>query len=204
MRYIVTALVCAMLLPLGMMADPGAKGKKKKKAAVEAVNDKEIQWMTIEQAEAAMAKKPKKVWIDVYTGWCGWCKVMDRKTFAHPEVIKYINQNYYAIKLDAEQQAPITFQGKVYNFRQENGVHELAVQLLQGRMGYPSSVIMNENFGQAYVFAGYQNVGATEGILRYFHDGTFKQTTYEQYAKVFVPTWKELPAEAQPAAPAGH
>ena len=31
----------------------------------------EIKWMTFDQAMAAQKKKPKKIFVDVYTNWCG-------------------------------------------------------------------------------------------------------------------------------------
>ena len=33
-----------------------------------------IQWLTMEEAEAKIKKEPRKIFIDVYTDWCGWCK----------------------------------------------------------------------------------------------------------------------------------
>src|SRR5580698_9458396 len=72
----------------------------------------EIHWMTsIDELQAKMAQHPKKVYVDVYTGWCGWCKKMDATTFKNPNVVKYINANFYAVKLDAERQDVIHFQG---------------------------------------------------------------------------------------------
>ena len=41
----------------------------------------EINWMTIEEAEAAVKKEPKKIFIDVYTDWCGYCKKNGCKNF---------------------------------------------------------------------------------------------------------------------------
>jgi len=75
-----------------------------------------INWLTLEQAYAKTKIAPKKVIIDVYTGWCGWCKVMDKNTFTNASVIKYINENYYAVKLDAESTKDIRIENKVYKF----------------------------------------------------------------------------------------
>ena len=50
--------------------------------------------MGFEEAVAKSEKAPKKLFIDVYTDWCGWCKKMDKTTFAETEVAKYINENY--------------------------------------------------------------------------------------------------------------
>lgn len=77
----------------------------------------EIHWITsIDELQAKMAQNPKKVYFDIYTGWCGWCKKMDATTFQNPALIKYMNANYYAVKLDAERQDVIHFQGKEYRF----------------------------------------------------------------------------------------
>ena len=62
-----------------------------------------IQWMTWDEAVAASKESPKKILVDVYTDWCGYCKKMDKGTFTDVDLAKYINENFSAVKLDAEQ-----------------------------------------------------------------------------------------------------
>ena len=50
-----------------------------------------IQWMDFEEAVAANKKKPKKMFLDMYTDWCGWCKKMDQSTFINPVIVEYMN-----------------------------------------------------------------------------------------------------------------
>src|SRR5690606_27234601 len=101
-----------------------------------------------EEAVELNAKNPKKIFIDIYTDWCGWCKVMDQKTFSHPEIAKYLMTHFYPVKLNAEQRGDITFRGHTYKFVPQGarGYHELAYALLQGRMSYPTTVYLDENF----------------------------------------------------------
>jgi tetratricopeptide (TPR) repeat protein len=47
-------------------------------------------------------KTTKLLLVDVYTDWCGWCKVMDQKTYTDPYVAKFLNENFVCIKLNAE------------------------------------------------------------------------------------------------------
>ena len=57
-----------------------------------------VKWYTLEEAQKLNAKNPKKIIIDVYTDWCGWCKKMDQATFGNPAIAKYLNDNYYPVK----------------------------------------------------------------------------------------------------------
>ncbi|MBL4586459.1 MAG: DUF255 domain-containing protein, partial [Flavobacteriales bacterium] len=87
-----------------------------------------INWVTLGQADSLRRIEPRKILIDVYTDWCGWCKKMDDTTFSEPELVKYVNENYYAVKLNAEQKEPITVGGKTYNYvaNGRRGYHEIA------------------------------------------------------------------------------
>jgi thioredoxin-related protein len=74
-----------------------------------------IEWMKFEDAIAASEKNQKMLLVDVYTDWCGWCKKMDKETFTDPNVIAYINESFYAVKLNAEDKnRTFDFQGKIF------------------------------------------------------------------------------------------
>lgn len=73
-----------------------------------------INWLTLEEADSLYQIEKKPMFIDVYTSWCGWCKKMDASTFQDPTVAAYLNRNFYAVKLDAEMQDSVTFNGKAY------------------------------------------------------------------------------------------
>ncbi len=117
-----------------------------------------LKWYSWEEAVELNKTHPKKLMVDVYTKWCGWCKVMDKKTFTDPKVIALIQKNFYPVKLDAEQRADIHFQGNVFKYKGEGrrGANELAVALLNGRMSYPSIVYLNEKFEKITVSPGYK------------------------------------------------
>ena len=62
--------------------------------------------------------------MDVYTSWCGPCKMMMRNTFTNKDVINYINKNFYAIKFDAESGDDVTFKGTSFKNQAINQMHE--------------------------------------------------------------------------------
>ena len=146
-----------------------------------------IKWISFEEAVNLNETKPKKIFLDVYTDWCGWCKKMDQTTFIDPEVVKYINDNFHAVKFDAEQSESIEFMG--YTFVNENpngprkGTHQLAAALLQGKMSYPSYVFMNEKNQIITVLPGYVEAKNLIPILEYFGSNAYLDTKWEDYSK---------------------
>lgn len=139
--------------------------------------------MSFEQAVAQNDKAPRKIFIDVYTGWCGWCKKMDASTFRDSAVVNYISSNYYAVKLDAETRDTIRFRDKIFVYKAEFKANELAVSLLNGKMGYPSFIVMDENYGILTPLSGYQTVPELLPALRFFGSNAYKTTKWEDYIK---------------------
>lgn len=150
-------------------------------------NENGIKWMTWEQAQAAQKVQPRKIVVDVYTDWCGWCKRMDASTFAHPGIIKYVNENYYAVKFNAEQPEPVIFNGKKYNFvaQGRRGYHELAAYLMNNQMSYPTTVYLDEQLNILSPVPGFMEAPTFEMVLNYFGSNAFRNTTWENYQKNF-------------------
>ncbi|PZR03182.1 MAG: thioredoxin [Flavobacterium psychrophilum] len=109
----------------------------------------EIKWMSMDEALAAQKKNAKPIFMDVYTDWCGPCKMLDKNTFHDPEVVKYISDNYYPVKFNAESNTEVTYQGRKYTNPQynpdrkgRNAMHEFAAML--NLEGYPSMIVFDK------------------------------------------------------------
>lgn len=134
--------------------------------------DKEgnLNWLTVEEADKLQGKD-KLFLVDVYTDWCGWCKVMDKKTFTDQKVKDYLNEHFYVVKFNAEQKDPVTFKGTTYEWKPggRKGVNGLAPVLLNGRLGYPSFAYLDKDLNPIKVLPGYktpeQLIGELEAIV---------------------------------------
>ena len=146
-----------------------------------------IKWMTWKEVQEAQKKQPKKVFVDTYTEWCGWCKRMDANTFTNPEIIEYVNQNFYAVKFDAETQEVIHFKGKDYKYVAQGmrGYNELAAEMLNGQMSYPTSIYLDEAMNQIFPVPGYQDPKTFETVLNFVASNSYKTNTWEKYQTEF-------------------
>lgn len=149
----------------------------------------EIEWLTFEELEKRMAEQPRQVIIDLYTDWCSWCKVMDKKTFGHEEVAKYISDHYYAVRFNAESKQPVTFNGKTYQYKPEIGLHELAAELMMGKRSFPCIVFMEKNMMSVFPITGYFKVAEFEPIVRFFAERK-PDEGFEEWNTTFQALWK--------------
>lgn len=148
-----------------------------------------IAWLTWEEAIEMNEKAPRKIVVDIYTEWCGWCKRMDASTFAQADIANYINENYYAVKFDAEQKEDITFKGKTYSFiaNGKRGYHELAAEITGGMLSYPTTVFLDEEMNVIQAIKGYKDAKAFEQIATYFGGNNHKKTPWESYQRSYSP-----------------
>ena len=130
-----------------------------------------------------MKKEPRKLVIDVYTDWCGWCKKMDKDTFTDPKVVAMVNKHFYAVKLDAEGKEPITLHGQTFNYNSKYRSHELAVALLNGQMSYPTTVYLDEEMKMLSPVPGYLDANNFYKILRYFGENHHKSMNFQEFEK---------------------
>jgi thioredoxin-related protein len=146
-----------------------------------------IKWMTLKEVQEAQKKEPRKVFIDAYTDWCGWCKRMDATTFSNPEIVKYVNQNFYAVKFNAESRETILFKGKEYKYVSQGmrGYNELAAEMLNGQMSYPTSIYFDEALNQIFPVPGYQDPKMFESVLNFVASNSYKTSTWEKYQAAF-------------------
>lgn len=147
-------------------------------------NGQGIQWMSWNEAVEANAKQPKKIFVDVYTDWCGWCKRMDQTTFKDSSLIAYMNEHFYAIKLNAEQKESIFWQDFEFKWMAggRNGYHELAAIILERQMSFPSFVMLDEEFVRVMISPGYKEASVMLKQLQFTKEEIYDSgETWESY-----------------------
>lgn len=146
----------------------------------------EVKWHTFEEALELNKTEQRKIFIDVYTDWCGWCKKMEATTFSNPAIAKILNEKFYAVKFNAEQRNDIVYKGHTFKFVSSGnrGYHELAAALLNNKLSYPSIAFLFEN-NQPIVLPGYKTADALEPILMFLVNDAFLSQSFEEFQKSF-------------------
>ncbi|MCQ2607352.1 MAG: thioredoxin family protein [Bacteroidales bacterium] len=146
----------------------------------------QIQWISFEKAMALAQKDGKPLLVDVYTDWCGWCKRLDATTYQDSAVVAYINNNFHAVKFNAEADEKITYHDTVYT--KKDKTHELAIKLLDGRLSYPTTLFIVVDNGKEYTapVPGYQTRESIQPYLFYFSEKAYNsRSLWESFMKGF-------------------
>ena len=171
-----------------------------------------IQWVTLDELEKKIKQEPRKVMFDLYTGWCGWCKRMDKDTFQNPDVADYINKNFYAVKFDAETATTVNFNGNAYEFvpGKRRGTNMFATRLIlgeqpTGRVGYPTIAFLDENLNRIDAFPGYKNPHNFDELAHFVKEEHYKAgKTLAQFQQTYtsdIPDTKPKPKKARTPQP---
>ena len=139
----------------------------------------QVKWMTLEQAMAAQQEKPKKIFIDFYADWCGPCKIMDKNTYGHQEIANFLNENYYAVKFDAEGKESVTVFGRIFSNpefssgKKRNSMHDFTKFMNVNSV--PSIVFLDEQSMPITNINGFLTAKELDPYLRIISSDEYKK-----------------------------
>lgn len=134
-------------------------------------------WLSFNGGMKLALRDKKPVVIDFYTSWCKWCKVMDEKTFSKPEINKYLEENFVAIRINAESRSEkLTYKGKEYT----------PVELTRrfGVRAFPSIAYLDPEGELITIVPGFIPPEMFLPMLRYIKKECYKQKiSFEDFLK---------------------
>lgn len=127
----------------------------------------------IEVAERRREAAPRPLVLFITADWCSYCKLMNKKVFTNAEIANKIESEYYFAELNGEFSEPISWAGRTYRFSPSGlrtGTHELALHLgaVNGKLTYPTLVILDKDNKVLYRYSGYLKSGELLDLLTYF------------------------------------
>lgn len=147
-----------------------------------------VQWVKMSDLENCNKTAPKKVMVDVYTDWCGWCKKMDKNTFSDPVITEILSKKFHAVKFNAESPDDLVFKGKTFknnNPGKSRSIHELANYLMNNQASFPTLVFLDENLNPITPVPGYMEPKDLEPVLEFIAGDHYKTQKWEDFKKNF-------------------
>lgn len=132
-----------------------------------------LTWSTFEDAFVRAKRENKKIILDIYTTWCGWCKKMDAEVYGNFDIAQIIDKHFIPVKLNAESSERITFGSQSMTER------EFAQAL--GVTGYPTTVFFDQEGKPITLVPGYFSATEFQKILTYFGEDHHKKIPYEKF-----------------------
>src|SRR5258708_4350630 len=141
---VIMKILLSVLIVFTFLSTFGVAGEK---ADTTKAKPEMLKWTTFNAGLSEAKKNDKKILLDIYTDWCGWCKRLDRDTYGNDKVAGYLKDKYVAIKLNAESGDTVRYKNKVYS----------QTQLAQsfGVTGYPTIVFFDSNGDVINSLGGY-------------------------------------------------
>jgi thioredoxin-related protein len=145
----------------------------------------EVKKYSFKELEKLQKSKPKKVLVNITSGFCNTCKIMSKTTFVDTSIANYINKNYYLVEFNAETADTILFQNKKFYKTLINNypLNNLVIQLTNNRLSFPALCILNEQFTTLEVLNFYQSPQQIKPILSFFGENKYKKITWPEYIK---------------------
>ena len=144
-------------------------------ANMNGTNGDELKWTNFSDGVKQAAAANKKVLIDVYTDWCGWCKRMDSDTYSDRNIKNYLSEKYILVKLNAESSAKEMLERGEFTDAQIASAFHVN--------GYPTTIFLDSN-GQLITAApGYMKPDEFIQVLKYIGEDYYKKMEFQDYLK---------------------
>lgn len=136
----------------------------------------EVQWKAFNAGLKGAAEAHKYVFVDVYTDWCTYCKKLDATTLRNESVVSELEQNFVSVKLNAESDKDVTWQGKRMSGR------DLAATW--GVEGFPTLIFLNPKGEMIGVFASFADDDLMVKLLTYISSGAReRKVSFDEFLK---------------------
>lgn len=162
-----------LLLVLSLTLAAAAVAQQRPSVVVAAEN---VNWLPFEEALEVAQETNKKILIDVYAPWCGFCRRMHLETYSDPEVSAYLADNFVVTRVDGDNAEDS------YGFRDAKLTgSELGYHL--GARGFPTTVFLFSDSKYLTPLPGFVEPTNFIHVLRYLATDAFEDETFEEFTR---------------------
>jgi thioredoxin-related protein len=138
-----------------------------------------LPWQSFNNGFADAKKSGKKVMVDVYTDWCGWCKRLDKDVYGNASVAAYLRDHFVLVKLNPETNTTVKYKDTSYAagvFAQGFGI-----------TGYPTILFFEPGGEPIDRLGGYVPAEKFLPIIKFIGEDFYKKMSWDDFQKSQAP-----------------
>jgi thioredoxin-related protein len=133
-----------------------------------------VAWKKYDEALTLAAKQDKPLMVDFYTDWCGFCKKLDKITYADPVIAEYLKTHFIAVKVNAESKEP---------FKLPSGqMTGSSLAKSFNVSSYPAIWFLTPKGEKINYWPGFAPPEKFIVVLKYIGDGHYKTQSFKDYS----------------------
>lgn len=152
------------------------------------IKKEQVKWVELSKAIDMQTESKKTIMVFFYTNWCKFCKMMESDVFKNDKAVKYINEYFIPVRLNAETKDTINVQKRTFVYNTDYKINEIALYLLDGKLSYPSTVfLLPDNKKQR--IPGYLDIVHAEWLYRFFGEKKYETISFEDFMNTHKSSW---------------
>lgn len=128
---------------------------------------------SMEDAQRLAATNGKKVLVDVYAVWCGFCRKMAAETYPSDQVKNTVDDYFYTVRLNAESEREIIFNGQSLTER------ELAAAF--GVSSFPTTVFVDTDGEPLGFQPGFMDASIFKDLIAFVGSDRYKTQSFDEF-----------------------
>ena len=140
---------------------------------VKTTDSKTIKWFAYDEGLKLAKKSNKQIVIDFTAKWCGWCKKMEKEAFIDPQIVKIMNEEFVAVRVDGDSRKELDIDG--YKITEQ----QLARQEFRVT-GYPAFWFLESDGTKIGPIKGYKPTAQFLTALNFIKDRQYDTTQVNQ------------------------
>lgn len=132
---------------------------------------------TVEAAMVAAETSGKKVIVDIFAPWCGWCARLQKEVYGSAEIQAYVADNFEMVRVNGEESEDVVA------FKEYTLSSQMLAQAL-GASGYPTTVFLASDGSYVTKLPGFSEPTDFLNVLGFISSDAFLTQSFEEYLGV--------------------
>jgi uncharacterized protein YyaL (SSP411 family) len=156
----------------------------------------EVKWHKFDDAIVAAQADGKHIMVDVYTDWCGWCKKLDKETYADLAVREVLAESYVSVKVKGDSGKRLKVEGRALSDGKQTRLQfvrtdepitterELTKSIWQAtgnRGGFPTIAFLTPDGRLLTGFGGFVDAAKFHNMINFIKDDLYEVMSYQDY-----------------------